>query len=65
MHVHVWELLGILIVIGALIWGNWALLGKMPTIQKIVYVLLVLFGVFLVLGSLGILPDMGVTVSGS
>lgn len=62
MHVHVWQLLGIFIVFAALLWGCRKLLSG--TIQRVVYVLLVLFAVWLTLASLGILPDAGITVSG-
>ena len=60
MQVHVWELLGILLCAALLCWANFKLLRG--TIQNIVYVLIVLLAGFLVLRSLGILPDMGVSV---
>lgn len=64
MTVKIWPLIGIIVLIGALIWANRVL----PTgaAKPWIYVLLVLLGVCLILWSLGIFPEgAGIDVSGN
>lgn len=64
MHVRIWELIGIVILFGVLIWGACRILSKWPFAQNCVIALLVVFAVVLALMSLGIMPSgTGITVS--
>lgn len=63
MTIHIWHIVGILICGLALLWANRKVVPA-GMVQNIICVLIVLLMLFLGLASLGILPDMGVKISG-